>query len=365
VGNRTVWLLSLTALMVIGSVVKGGTIQDHAQDSAATNLGLVAFGDSITCGLRTSGYPSPKAGYAYLLSRDVGGSFSNWCMNGGQAAEMTRSVYSKTNPESGQNPWFTVMIGTNDVQVYGPDKDQQQVFEDGLAASVAWLAVPRRSKIFAQDAEVHATGKWIADDELHTGLGLQSSTPNSALTFTLNTTGAPIYLAYRVMDEDNASASVSVDSAQVAALSAHGMNGARIRTQHGVTDSVALFRYAVAAGTHKIKIVVAASGEGRNGFSFLWAGTPAPPRLAEQPGVLVGGVLRQKWDTKKSLTERYDALVQKVVAEFIGDGLPVRYVPVREHVNVISDMEDDLHPNDAGHQHLREVFELEMKLLLR
>jgi hypothetical protein len=163
------------------------------------------------------------------------------------------------------------------------------------------------------------------------------------------------------MDDDQASASVSVDGVRVATLNAHGTNGVGIRTQYGFTESVALFRYVVAAGSHKIRIVVTAGGEGRHGFSFLWAGTPAPPALAVQPGVLVGGVLRQKWDAKKRLTERYDALVQKVCAEFIADGLPVRYVPVRQHVNVTSDMEDDLHPNDAGHQHLREAFESEMK----
>jgi lysophospholipase L1-like esterase len=352
----------LAALVVIGSFLKGGAIRDPLA-SAATNVGLVAFGDSITCGGRTSDYPSPEKGYAYLLGRDAGGSFTNWCINGGQAAEITRSIYSKANPESGRNPWFTVMMGTNDVEVYGPNKDQQQVFENSLAASVAWLALPRRSKVFAQDAEIHATGKWIGDNELHAGLGLQSSTPNSALAFTLKTSGAPIYFAYRVMDDDKASASVSVDGKQAAVLNAHGTNGARIRTMQGNPDSVALFRYAVAAGTHKIRIEVNTGGEGRNSFSFLWAGTPAPPALAEQPGVLVSGVLRQKWDTKKSLTERYDALVQKVVAEFSGDGLPVHYVPVRQRLDATTDMDDYLHPNDAGHQHLREAFASVMKQL--
>jgi lysophospholipase L1-like esterase len=373
VAKRTIFALCLAALVVTGSLVclgvsaMGGRGEPAGvADSVVASTGVTAFGDSITCGGRTSNYPSPEKGYAYLLAKDAGGSYANWCVNGGQAADIARRwIYPKANAENGRNPWFTVMVGTNDVEVYGANKDQQQTFESSLAASIAWLAIPRRAKIFGQDAQVQARGEWRADDEVHAGLGRHSSTPGSSLVFALHTSGAPIYLAYRVADDNRATAAVSIDGKQAAVLAAcgtkGGTKGARIRTALGDTESVALFRYPAATGFHEIRITVSDGGAGTGGFSFLWAGTAPPVEAAERPGVLVAGILRQKWDTKKELTEAYDGIVQRVVARLAGDGLPVHYVPVRQYVDATRDMDDYLHPNDAGHEHLRRAFESVMK----
>lgn len=366
--KRTIFALCLAALAAAGSLVcLGGSAMGGGGDHAGVaGSGVTAFGDSITCGGRTSNYPSPEKGYAYLLGKDAGGSYTNWCLNGGQAADLARGwIYPKANPENGRNPWFTLMVGTNDVEFYGANKDEQQTFESSLAASIAWLAIPRRAKIFGQDAQVQARGDWKADDELHAGLGRQSAAPGSSLVFALHTSGAPIYMAYRVADGNRATAAVSIDGKQAAVLAACGTNGAKIHTALGNTESVALFRYPAATGFHEIRITVKDGGAGAGGFSFLWAGTAPPVEAAEQPGVLVAGILRQKWDTKKELTEVYDGIVQKVVARLAGDGLPVHYVPVRQFVNATSDMDDYLHPNDAGHEHLRRAFEFVMKAVGR
>jgi hypothetical protein len=326
---------------------------------ASSDSGLVAFGDSITCGGLTSDYPKQGKGFASLLAKDIGGPYENWGYSGGQSPDITRMwIYPKSNPHSGANPLFTVMMGVNDAVIYGADRDRQQIFQSNLMAALTWLALPREAKLFAQDSQVRKTGSWIADDDVRTGLGMRSPTPGSKLDFMITTTGAPVYLAYRMKDCSPAAASVSVDGQWVATLHACEPNGAKILTGQRNIEGIGLLRYPVAAGKHNVLLTVLAGAEPANGgFSVLWAGTPTPQVAPVQPGVLVGGVIRQQGDQKKELTAFYDSLVHKTVETLAGDGLPVRFVPVRKFVNADSDMADTYHPGDIGHQHLRQAFE--------
>ena len=337
-----------------GTLVVGNTLS--APNLLRAYSGLASFGDSVTVG--SNAIPLSN-GYAYLLSQDFTGTFVNYGVSGDQAADTSFvQVYPKTNPQANSNPAYTVMIGLIDAYNYSTNVDKEANYTNLLTGIAAWLAIPRTYKLFGQDSAVTKTGTWT-NDTLQTGLGVKSNTNGNTVAFSITTAGAPIYIGYKMTDSNGGTASVTVDGLAAGTINAFGQNGAVLLTTNGVTSGVGLLRYPVAAGVHAVVITVTSATNAGNIVTFLWAGTKPVLAQSSGPQVFLGGIFKQKGDIVPA-NATYDGFVQSVVTQLQGDGLSVYYVPTRSYLSD-SDMDSGPHPNNTGHQHLRDAFESVMR----
>ena len=345
-------------LMLILSAMSAGQIKKAPNATGQPDVpGITVFGDSITCGSDAS---TLSLAYSYLLQFDFGSPSTIWCRSGDQAEDMARLwVYPHTNPANTRNVPVTVLIGTNNAYLYGGSgAGYASNFQNSLRASLTWLAIPSSNKILGQSAGVTKTGTWTNDNTLFSGSAIKSTVNRSTARFSITTTGQPIYIGYRAFDSNTGTATLTIDGLLQGTLNAFG--AAPIATFKGETDTVFVQRYPVSAGSHPVVIAVNSSTAASNIFSFVWAGTPDypfNPKVISPPRVFVGGVIREQSDANPTYTSTYDAYVQSVAAQLAGDGLPVTYVRARDYVNATTDMDDIVHPNDAGHGHLRDAFE--------
>jgi hypothetical protein len=191
-------------------------------------------------------------------------------------------------------------------------------------------------------------------------LGTKSNTNGNTASATIVTTGAPIYVGYKVTDSNGGVATVSIDSTIVATLNATGQNGAAILTANaGTSSAIGLFRYPVAAGSHTILVTITSATSGSNVFSLEWIGTVGNTSITGSPLVFAGGITPNGTGGTDVNALAYNGLVQTVVTTLQGDGLPIYFVPVRNYINVATDYttSDTIHPNNLGHTHLRDAFD--------
>ena len=313
----------------------------------------MSFGDSIT-----QHYYATDPGvndYVSLLGTDLHLTVKNHALSGDQAADMSLKVHINAAPVDSGNPLFTTMIGIGDSVHYLADPDKQQTFQNTLAASLAWLAIPRSQKIFAQDPQVYYSGSWIPDNTVVSGLGLASYTYGDVARLSLTTTGAPIYIAYKILDGNAGTVSVNIDGVDTGTLCSCGANGSSISTINASLGAgIALARYPVAPGSHNIKFTVTSVTSAQNTFFLEWMATPSQSTACR---VYAGEITRQQNDAHEPLNEQYNAMAQSVIATLKNDGLGLCAVPTRTFLNTTTDMHDTLHPNNSGHSQLRDAFE--------
>jgi hypothetical protein len=345
-------------LTVTGTVAATGAVLGQLQinsPNALTN-GLTCFGDSITYGDDANPL---TLGYCNLLGYDIGGVFTNYGNPGDAAADTSiTKVYPLTNPVV-NGPLYTIMDGTNDSFQYGTNTDKQANYSNIMAGNIGWLAIQRTAKLFGQDAGITKTGTWTADNTLQAGLGIKSSTNGNTVSFSITTTGGPVYIGYLMTDGNGGTASVNVDGVSAGTFQDYGQNNALIATSHGTTSGVGLFRYPVAAGTHSVVVTVTSATGAGNVVTVEWAGTP----IASGPTVAVGGIIDQYLNAvPANLT--YNNLVQVVATQLASDGLDVRFAPTRNYVNNTTDMDPAsfAHPLNSGHEHLRDAFAFALEL---
>jgi hypothetical protein len=318
-----------------------------------------AFGDSITVG---SGANTNANAYAYLLSSDEDSPLTDRGINGEQACDMgDLEVFPNENPATTYNALYTMMIGTNDANVKGLGS-YEAVFNTCEQAAVAWLAIPSQYKVFGQSASTTETGTWSSDNTYQTGIGIQSTANGSTLAIPITTTGAPVYIWYRIKDGNGGAFTYNIDGG--ANISVNAFTSPAIATQNGGTEGVALARIPnVAAGAHTINFTVTSATSVSNFVSILAVGTVPNIVYYQSPKVFVGGVLRQQNDTDSAATAAYNADVSTNVSLLAGDGLSVYFVNDRNYVNSTTDMANFLHPNNTGHRHLADAFEAVMQFV--
>lgn len=336
------------------------------------NEDLTSIGDSITYGVAAteqdvvntaclSNYP---LGYAQKLAYDVGGVFCNYGVSSYMAvdAEMNK-VYPNINPGLTGNPTFTVMLGINDAQSgnYGSNSDKQQNYVQAMSSTSAWLAIPRTSKVFGQDAACASSGSWTADNTLLSGLGIASHTNGNTLTCSIVTTGGPVYVNPLQADGNGGTMNVSIDGVSKGTILDYGYNGSAILTQLGATSMVGFYRYPVSAGTHTVVFTVSSATGAGNVATVEWIGTPAAILQSTGPVLFLAGVTYEQNDANSSNTAAFNILAQGIASTLLGDRLQVTFVPVRNYINSTTDMANLLHPNDTGHLKLLAAFEAYMQ----
>jgi len=313
--------------------------------------GVTNFGDSITAGWGSS---APQDAYAALLDTAIDRPQENLSRPGDQAADMARQwVYPNATPSLGSAQLYTVLIGTNDAYLCGAASGCVANWQQSLAGSLAWLAVPASDKVLGQNI-AQQTGEWTPD--LKTGIATTAAGASLSFAVQQAVPGRSLYLAYRVFDTGagGGAATVSVDGVPVASLSATVSTGHAIDTENGTSDTIFVASIPLGeAGPHSITLTTTTPGF----FSLQWADVPSGDyaSLAGAPRVLIGAITGTGSAALNATVNQYNAQLALLVAGFAANGLNIQIAPT---ANVLQpgDFSDELHPNDAGHLLLAQTF---------
>lgn len=303
---------------------------------AAMGFALHTYGDSITAG--TGATNAATTSWVAVLAAALGVAVTNNGVGGSLASDVSAKIFSLENGTVASKLLHTLAVGTNDVNLHNPAN--VPVFNKFHQASIAWLGTRAENRVLGNT--VTATN-WAADTTYAAVTGAQSSTNAAAITYSIATSGGPIYLWTRLLAAaTGGSCNVSVDGGAAIALNTFDGNAA--------TNGVQLLRIPVAPGTHTVAITVT-SATGTGSVTVMALGTPSAHTYYTSPTVAVGGVIPQNTDTYSAQSDLYTSAILDNVVLLQGDGLDVRYVDNR--VAMASGNPaiyyDGLHPNDTGH----------------
>jgi hypothetical protein len=342
---------------------------------ASRYAGLNTFGDSICQGTGSTTFETqgPLAtGYCWMLINDFGGVGQNYGTGGDQAADMEFKMMTDLAPAVDANYAVTTEIGVNDANIYGSKADSVVNFQQFDEGALAWAAIPDAAKVMANTANCIPAGAWSAD-----GSRSYSATAGSTLTCTVTTYGPALYFVNRVKDGNAGSWSISIDGTVVDRGVNTGYGGATIHTANGQIFGFPLHRYTVAPGMHVVVLKDTMAGAA---FEPVWLGSagylPASGvRPSTPPVVFAADIMLPRGSETIALNLLYTAAIKANVTQLAGDGLAVHFVPVQNFINNTTDYDGGTlangyvcpvasyqpwHPNDCGHQHLREAFEASM-----
>ncbi|CAM6006426.1 unnamed protein product, partial [Sphagnum balticum] len=311
-----------------------------------------AFGDSITAG---TGASITNTDYVNDLTRIENSVPSNFGVAGNISCDQSGTMVN-TSPTYANNPIMTEMIGTNDAN---NGVSQTLIFEPCWLGGVTWVTIANSQKIFSATQ----TGSWS-----NFGSGYYSTTNGSTLTYSITTTGGPIYLWDHIDSTWGSGAfSLTIDGTSEGSFSSYPA----AFTGSGNNNGLAGYRFPVSSGTHTVVATVTSSTSSSNIVGIYGVGT-APPssqiKYLMPPRIFVGGVPRQQGDANSSTTAAYNSDVVTMASELAGDGLNVVFVNIRATLcsQLISgncagpsgayDMANSLHPNDQGHLELAQAF---------
>jgi hypothetical protein len=276
---------------------------------------------------------------------------------GDQACDVpTAQIFAHADsPTLVTHPVYTVLIGTNDVDVKGTGA-YESVFMLCHQATIAWLAVPAEYKVLGNGSGVTTTGPGLLDTSNHwnawttQGLG-------ATVSFTIDTVAAgPIYAWPRIRDGSSATYTYSLDGV----VMGEGSVGTtpRIATQNGGTDSLGFVRLpSTPAGKHLVQFTQ--TSDGTDGVSIVGVGSPAGPASNSLPTVLVG-IIPYELRGGSGPCSRSDALCREYIKDiqadiglFAADGLNVSAFDTRKYMfGSAAEMSDALHPNVYGQYEL-------------
>lgn len=298
---------------------------------------VITFGDSITAGVGAS---TPSKKWAQLFASSLGAQLINNAVSGGMVPDQAAYVYA-SNISS--NDFATLMLGTNDERIYGENNAKRQLFQSGLAALAAFIA---SSPIKAIHAGVYS-GAW--ENTYAYEIGKNSYTQGSRCTFSVS--GATVLIGYIRQVANYGQFTVKIDGVNQGTFSS---NGDGMNTHLGATYGPALLRFAgLTAGDHSVEIeVVSPTSTGNRVYIDWWSG--CMPRttlkLANIPYALAYGS-----GGSKANVDAYNQSIVQVASDLASYGLSVELIDVNS-VLLPTDMFDDYHPNDSGHQKICDAF---------
>ena len=337
----------------------------------------IAEGDSITWGYLTTGTcnnnlgsnSSPSAcGYPYLLGADERATVIDRGISQSQACDITNSeTFLYDNTTADNNAIYTMLIGTNDANSEGTGA-YEPIFQGCHKAAISWIAVS--NKFAANSTNCTDTGTWTAITGWSASAnGEYSTASGSTKSCTINTSGGPLYAWYYNQDSSGGTFTYSVDGGATTPLTT-ATNPAINTVQLHKTYGWNLLRVpGLAAGSHTIKFVVTSATSASNPVYIGAIGTTSPQATYGAPHVYVGGIPRQNGDANSATTSAYNADALADVNLLAGDGLAVYFVNVRNYLctsvvsgvcynsSGIADMADSLHPNNVGHNDLKQAWE--------
>jgi hypothetical protein len=314
-----------------------------------------AYGDSITAGDTLSNSEKP---YPAFVAEIENVTYANNAILGDQACDVTtRQIFPHEDfPTLATHPTYTLLIGTNDVNVKGVSS-YEAVYILCHQAAISWLAVPAEYKVLANGSGMATTGTGTIDSSNNWnawttgGLG-------STVSFTITTSQAgPIYAWPRIDDDNPGTYTYSLDGVVLGTASIQ--TTPQIATQNGSTSSLGFLRLpVVAAGTHVVTFTQTSIGA--NGVSLVGIGTPSGPITDKLPIVLVGTIPFQLHNDSGygcSISDapclEYNQDIEADVNLFAADGLNVRLFDTRTFMfGKAAEMNDAVHPNEFGQYEL-------------
>lgn len=318
-----------------------------------------SFGDSITAGAGVS-HPEINA-YPALVASDRGLVNTNYAVFGDQACDVApRQIFANVdNPSPVSPPLYSLLIGTNDVNVKGVGS-YEVVFNMCQQAVISWLALPSDDKILADSVNVTATGGGRLDTSQHWNAWTTSSI-GASVSFSITTQqSGPIYAWPLIEDNNSATYSYSMDGVIIGT----GQSGTTpaISTHNGTTKSLGFLRLpAVPAGKH----VVTFTQTGPGGLAIVGIGAPPITGGDTLPTVLVGSIPYQRLYAVSGACTYTDAPCLQYIQDiksnldlFAKDGLDVRFFDTRQYMlGNPNEMNDSLHPNALGQVELSHAVE--------
>lgn len=192
------------------------------------------------------------------------------------------------------------------------------------------------------------------------------------MTCTLKTYGSPLYAWYRLKDSDGGTFTYAVDGGSTTSLTT--ATTPAIATQNGGTTGWGLIRVTgLVAGSHNIVFTVTSATSASNTVTPIAVGTLTGQTFYNQPNLFAGGVPKQDGDGNAVATAAYNADALSDATLLSGDGLPIKFVDVRgylctqlgggscENTSGTADMSNFLHPNNVGHNDLKQAWENQMQ----
>jgi hypothetical protein len=311
-----------------------------------------AYGDSITFGV-TLRDPATQA-YPVLVATDENVTFAKNALGGDQACDVpTRQIFPNgDSPTLATHPTYTLLIGTNDVDVKGTGP-YEAVYVLCHQATISWLGVPAEYKVLANTSEMTTTG-FGAIDSSNNWNAWTTEAQGSTVSFTIAMANpGPIYAWPRIDDDNPATYTYSLDGVVLGAATTQ--TTPRISTQNGSTNSLGFLRLSqVPAGIHVVTFTQTSAGV--NGVSVVGIGTPAGPVINRLPTVLVGTIPFQLHGGSVGACTSSDAPcleyikdIEADVTLFSADGLDIRLFDTRKYMfGTAAEMDDSLHPNVLG-----------------
>jgi hypothetical protein len=296
-------------------------------------------------------YPSLVAIFEHVT-------FANNALDGDEACDVaTRQIFPNgDSPTSAQEPFYTVLVGTNDV-----DRSDAVAYEATFAlchrAIVSWLGLPIELKVLADSSVVSTSGPGTINKSSYWN-AWSTQGQGSAISFkiTMSREG-PIY-AWPIIDDDSgASYSYSLDGTVVG--SSDVSPTPKLGTHNRSTQSLGFLRFGpVPAGTHVVTFVQENSGS--SGVSIIGIGSPAISAFGSLPTVLVGTIPYQYHQSGSGTCTSFDPVclayirdIENNAAQFSTDGLNIKVFDTREYMHgTAAEMNDTLHPNVLGQQEI-------------
>jgi len=320
-----------------------------------------SYGDSITAG---SGLPDPaKHVYPVLVGADRALTVSNYARSGDQACDVApgQIFANADSPSLASPPLYSLLIGTNDVDVKGVGA-YETVFNLCQQAVISWLAIPSDFKVLADSDNVAVKGGGSLDTSNHWNAWTTAALGTS-VSFTITTQQAgPIYAWPRIDDNSHGMYSYSLDGIFVGTGSTRTTPA--IATQNGTTNSLGFLRLpTVPAGKHVVTFTQTSPEP--NGASVVGIGAPPMTKLVALPTILIGTIPFQllfvspgacNYSEEPCLD--YIHNIESNVNLFAKDGLDVRLFDTRRYMlGNPAEMIDSLHPNVLGQIELSHAVE--------
>ena len=354
---RSVIAVTCETLIFVALSVAVGCLATFSSPIVPTaSAKYLAYGDSITRGYTLS-QPLTQA-YPVLVAISEHVNFANNALDGDEACDVTtREIFpNRDSPTLAQERFFTVLIGTNDV-----DRSNAVAYEPTFTlchrAIVSWLGLPVELKVLAGSSGVSTSGL-VTMGSFDDWNAWTTAGQGSAIAFKIKTSREGAIYAWPIIDDNSgASYSYSLDGLEIG--SSNVRVNPRLSTYNGSTKSLGFIRIgSVSAGTHVVTFTQTSSGS--SGVSILGIGSPAISATGPLPTVLVGTIPYQHHESGSGNCTPTDpiclAYVQDIennAAQFSVDGLAVKIFDTREFMHgTAAEMSDTLHPNALGQQEI-------------
>ena len=296
----------------------------------------IAFGDSITAG---AGASVQANCYVNLLNTMLGLVIDNTGVSTAMAIDECSVLYSKNTVLGDKS---TVMFGTNDQAKYNGDVVKKSNFIDCLRAYGIWLACD--SKLATPANGVTFTGAWSNG---YAWSCYASTVVGDKATFSV--TGTTISLGF-IRQYSN----IGVFKVKIDGVDKGNFNiGGDVRTILGAAyGAMALSFGGLTAGSHAVEISVVSGGTNGQVYFHWFSGTNAKAK------VVFGNIphaIAYTYGGSNANVDAYNTAIANLAIELSGYGLDVSMVNIVGAL-VPTDMYDNVHPNNSGHQKIANLF---------